>query len=938
MANMQSMKPFLDIEIVEPGVTITEEGKQGKSMVLLLDGTVTWSRKGVVTISAHAPRYFDDAIIKVPVSRRWGADWAEDRALRDTFLKGLDTASAAWTCIREAGEQRRNMQENLQARLRNMKTFRKFRSEILALLCDNLHIRTFLPNQNIFCQGDPAECVYIVLKGKAEAHAGGKANLLEEGATFGEMVLFGQSTRSITVTALTLCVCNAVYRDFISYAFTLYPDDHWSHQNGNAVASMGSHRIRATEEKDSRRERRAAARAKARSHSKSLESSGIGHGLRFSSAELDEFVRQRQISVISKVSEGSTSASSLSSLASVEGNNLDMGSVTCGGLVIDVNGSPCLDSEQQSPVESVSNLGNCTGNEGRPPLWERFQHRSLLFDVPTPKIPSIEANMYSAPLAAEDNLAVAFLQVLPPAAAKRNAHMHGVRSNRSESTSSSVSKFSSQISQPSTTDGCGSEVGGKLVRVWPTYTSPLTMSVRPVFDQGLPPVARPREVEQSLAIAGHLQALASSLLRINSKPRSADCLVHPPTCALPSSPRGADRPLPGRQKATEHDRSPESSRGSDGPPRLRRSVRVAALRRRYMSPPMVLVPTPPSSARPLHRGRRPPDIAAGASGAPMAAAQQSSDPAAGTREARDGASGSDGGYGVVELATAGDDDAGDRCGCSSRGSGGIGIIATSPPRSLAIETGGATAAEPMAFAMFGAPMKALAPVATVAAVMGGDLVQGAAGLTSPIPSARAGVVFPPLPQTSDSAAAALTGRSTTGSLGSVGKASKWQSLEEKEHAAAAVAEMLMTSVASEEGSIQDFTPAGLDQETAVTPLTSPARLPRLTSSGLGMASGDGCGGATGGEADLRAPLPSWSAVAWRASATMAAAVVSAAAIAVVAAPSAAPKAELVAAARGNSPEGGEEDGEITVLEKNMSQRSAKTLLQTRLLLDEGIDA
>merc|ERR1740138_1162107 len=74
-------------------------------------------------------------------------------------------------------------------------------------------------------EGEEGEYVYILLKGKAEVMVRGVSSTLSEGSTFGEMVMFGQKVRLVTVRATTLCICNAVHKDFFQYAFKLYPTD-----------------------------------------------------------------------------------------------------------------------------------------------------------------------------------------------------------------------------------------------------------------------------------------------------------------------------------------------------------------------------------------------------------------------------------------------------------------------------------------------------------------------------------------------------------------------------------------------------------------------------------------------------------------------------------------------------------------------------------------
>merc|ERR1719502_2391835 len=97
-----------------------------------------------------------------------------------------------------------------------------------------------------------------------------------------------------------------------------------------------------------------------------------------------------------------------------------------------------------------------------------------------------------------------------------SANVHGVPGARRSDKSLNASQELSRESVRSNTGTMRSH------RVWPTYTDPL-----PPLQQNIRPnpaaaaaavMARPKETERSVAIAAHLQLLASSLLRIHAKP------------------------------------------------------------------------------------------------------------------------------------------------------------------------------------------------------------------------------------------------------------------------------------------------------------------------------------------------------------------------------------------------------------------------------------
>merc|ERR1711972_908623 len=108
-------------------------------MIFLLQGDVSWVTEGVVKTKCSAPRYFDESIM-LGLQRSHQATitalttcviWHFSLpSLVGAVSRGEADAMALWGFAQEAAHERRNMQATLQARLRNMKTYRRFRSEI----------------------------------------------------------------------------------------------------------------------------------------------------------------------------------------------------------------------------------------------------------------------------------------------------------------------------------------------------------------------------------------------------------------------------------------------------------------------------------------------------------------------------------------------------------------------------------------------------------------------------------------------------------------------------------------------------------------------------------------------------------------------------------------------------------------------------------------
>ena len=221
--------------VYDAGCMIVAEGSASKEAVLVLSGDVAWSQKDVASGTSASPAYFDLACMygghrvhtasQTLTAQTTTVVWRlglQDRSTTDANDHHVAMLALE---VHRVQELQQEIQARLRASLRNMRTWRRFRSEVIEMLCDKLNLQTYLPGQRIFEASDLGEFIFILAQGRVEVQSQGKSSILEEGATFGEMVLFGQPFRNVTATAQTLCVLNAIHKDLVSYALKQAPRD-----------------------------------------------------------------------------------------------------------------------------------------------------------------------------------------------------------------------------------------------------------------------------------------------------------------------------------------------------------------------------------------------------------------------------------------------------------------------------------------------------------------------------------------------------------------------------------------------------------------------------------------------------------------------------------------------------------------------------------------
>ena len=71
------------------------------------------------------------------------------------------------------------------------------------IFANETDVSEFAPGADVFREGDPADCLYVIHSGRVRIHDGERElETLEAGAIFGEMALVDGSPRSATATAV----------------------------------------------------------------------------------------------------------------------------------------------------------------------------------------------------------------------------------------------------------------------------------------------------------------------------------------------------------------------------------------------------------------------------------------------------------------------------------------------------------------------------------------------------------------------------------------------------------------------------------------------------------------------------------------------------------------------------------------------------------------
>eukprot|EP00928_Gymnodinium_smaydae_P096160 TRINITY_DN8436_c1_g1_i2.p1 TRINITY_DN8436_c1_g1~~TRINITY_DN8436_c1_g1_i2.p1 ORF type:complete len:1269 (-),score=265.19 TRINITY_DN8436_c1_g1_i2:150-3956(-) len=547
----RALEPLFKVEVYDEGVAISTEGEEAADrMPLLLYGSVRWTREGKLTTQVTAPCVLD-VDVGLGLSRRHRATCIAEKTCIVWYLPSLHALRNAdlvkdvpqevlthlISAIEEAALASANFERNIQARLRNMRTFRHFRSAILEIISHNVELQAFLPQEDVFSEGDHGECLYILLRGRVEAISNGKVATLEEGATFGEMALFGQPRRTMTVRATTLCVCYVVHREVINNAFVESPNPRENNfmftHSGPRVKTA---RLRSEHDRLARHSPRTPPRSSARHPARSgrLQSRGDPSAAQKGSPDDDE---HSESSENEKGGGGGGRGRGRISMRGFEENKFKVDTEDSGG-----NGNVSM-AELSSAADDAHPMSEevmkllqesfSTKSLGETNLEKRFQSRSCLFQVQAPRLPSALADLYRVPRSAEVGLESAFRSVLPPAVAAAASQMHGVSTPRGLTKEHHESRDS--LHWPGISSGAASASGGNRLGQSASRLSLASgkgsAACRPTYTVPLPPMApahagvlsaqrslvRPKAADCSAGVAGQLHLLASSLLRIHAK-------------------------------------------------------------------------------------------------------------------------------------------------------------------------------------------------------------------------------------------------------------------------------------------------------------------------------------------------------------------------------------------------------------------------------------
>ncbi|MFC2088209.1 Crp/Fnr family transcriptional regulator [Calditrichota bacterium] len=101
--------------------------------------------------------------------------------------------------------------------LRHVAVFKPFKDENLKKLLQLSKICTFMPKEIIIREGKREKCMYLLISGTITVSKDNKsiAKLKRTGDIFGEMSLFGDKPRSVTVTAETETSCMMVDAEYL---------------------------------------------------------------------------------------------------------------------------------------------------------------------------------------------------------------------------------------------------------------------------------------------------------------------------------------------------------------------------------------------------------------------------------------------------------------------------------------------------------------------------------------------------------------------------------------------------------------------------------------------------------------------------------------------------------------------------------------------------
>eukprot|EP00931_Biecheleriopsis_adriatica_P002994 TRINITY_DN10420_c0_g1_i3.p1 TRINITY_DN10420_c0_g1~~TRINITY_DN10420_c0_g1_i3.p1 ORF type:complete len:1709 (+),score=288.78 TRINITY_DN10420_c0_g1_i3:180-5306(+) len=476
MAMCQEILGHFDACVYDAGCPIVVEGAPCDGILLVMTGGVTSSWKGFPESTVMAPHYIHDLGIQSPWSAVHEATvialttclvWHLPASAIRSFASSLSN-EASWLqkFADEAWEERRTLRAKLQVHLKHVKTFRNFPFEVLELICKNLHLRTFLPGQPIYSEGDSSDSMYLVMQGRVEVREEGITNILEYCDTFGEMALCGEATRNSNARALSLCVLNMIRSDFMEYAFTMFLE---STRDEKLLQAIQIHSKESAVQASDRHDVATA-----------LEP--------ITTSALDTWVRKR--------ASPSTPASAPASLATLRGEKVDVVALK--------------DSGQDEVPLPPSPLA----------AQRRFQQSNRV-NPTSPRLPPVQAGLYNAPLTAEANLTSSFQKFLTQHETMKISNMHGLRRGRAL-TKKLPSIPSTASSMTNRTIGSWTQSHGRKFRSSPTYTNPIIPVKPPAPSTLRKELQQPQRDFADFAMVGNLQTLACSLLRISSKPSLGD--------------------------------------------------------------------------------------------------------------------------------------------------------------------------------------------------------------------------------------------------------------------------------------------------------------------------------------------------------------------------------------------------------------------------------